>query len=209
MAVPVGGTNGLIDRLQTLLGWHAITDTTKPERIDALNLLNYAEKLDDPKFDYSKDHTLRDANGFPLEYCSADEFHRLAAGVDAVFPMPAGYLLAVDDNDAKMKMWLDVAVLANANWTLYGQRVPSALADADISFSLLPEGRELTLLLPIAEQAGKQRKRELDVSMLNDQTRMELEAFYAEQRVNKLTAATDTNSDRRLSERKARHSAGE
>jgi hypothetical protein len=45
--------------------------------------------------------------------------------------------------------------------------------------------------------------------MLSDQTRMELDAFYAEQRVNKLTAATDTNSDRRLSERQARHSAGE
>lgn len=45
MAVPVGGANGLIDRLLSLLDWRATSTTTDQERIDCLNSLDYCEQL--------------------------------------------------------------------------------------------------------------------------------------------------------------------
>lgn len=43
--VTIGGTNGLIDRLLSLVDWRFTTTTSDQERIDALNALDFCEQL--------------------------------------------------------------------------------------------------------------------------------------------------------------------
>jgi hypothetical protein len=239
--IPVGGTNGLIDRLLTLLGWRASSNTADPQRKDALNCLNYAERFiaakdallylnyswpitvsaaattisltggvfTDSRFEYAKDHVLLDGNGFPLEWKTPDTFHSSKSSADRVFSGPTAYVIATDHADGMRKIMLDAPQPSLATFRLIGQRAPLTLADDVNSLSLLPPGDELVLLLPIAEQYAKQRKRELDAPMLDAQTREALENFYSKQRANKLTAATDNNSVSRVNERRAKHAAGD
>ena len=239
--IPVGGADGLIDRLLFLLGWKATAVTTDQERKDALACLNWAQRFVNNReallhlnytwsitvgvnatkidlaaapfttipFDYTKDHLLRDGNGMPIEYLPIDRFHRAFATNDRVFTSPSGYIISVDDADSKRYIMFDEAQPASATFKLHGQRYPADLTDANNSYMLLPEGDELVLGLPIAEQFAKTRKFSMDVEVLDAGTRAELEFFYARNRTNKLTPATDGNRTRRINEAEAARAAGE
>jgi hypothetical protein len=240
MAVPVGGANGLIDRLLVLLSWRATAVTTDNERVNALQFLQFADRFVCQRhallflnytwsismtngltaidltaapfttvgFDFSKDHVLFDGDGFPVKYCSLDEFAEMNADTDMVGTGPGGYIISVDSADSKRKLLLNAAHSGSATWKLHGQRYPAAITDDAGSFMNLPEGDELVLGLPIAEQFGKQRKRELDAQMLDQQTRDSLDAFYGKHRANKLTPATDANHERRVNEKRAKQIVG-
>lgn len=161
-------------------------------------------------FDYSKDHTLFDGDGIPLEYAAVDQLHRGQSVADRVFTGPGSYIVSVDNTDSKRYIMFDEPQgSSNGTFKLHGQRHVTDATDNGAVYLLLPEGDEITLALPIAEQFAKQRKLTLDVSMLEPQTKADLEIFYGRHRSNKLTAATDNNRDRRLREQQAAHSVGE
>lgn len=231
--IAVGGTDGLIDRFLMMMGWRATVTITDQERKDALFWINLAERFvaatdgllylnrewpltlgaassaiavpTTPALDFGKDFVIEDANGFPLKYCSLEEFSALLApGYDAITTGPSGFMVIIDSADEILKFrFKPVQGVAPQNVTLRGQRAIIALLDDVASFSLLPEGYEIVLLLPIAEQAAKQRKHEIDAATLDNQTQRTLGEFYGKFRTNKRTTASDTNEERRIGEDQA------
>lgn len=224
--IPVGGATGLITAyLLPIMGW-ADAATERADCLNAINYAErYIANADAllylnrewpivvnngaaaayvaiptaPAVDVGKDFTIEDENGMPLQYCAPDELKgRTVASYDRVATGPAGYTVVIDPADEVPKFKFNPPVPAGSrNYLLIGQRAIIALADAGGSFSLLPEGYEITLLLPIAEQWLKQRKHEIDAAMLDPQTQRELDSFFEKQRVNKKHATTDKDLERR------------
>jgi hypothetical protein len=157
-----------------------------------------------PAVDLGKDLVIEDENGVPLEYCSPDELAgRAAASYDRVSTGPAAFTVVMDSVDEAMKFKFRPVLAVGAparTYTLIGQRAVIALTDSGSSSSLLPEGYEVTLLVPVAECYLKQRKHEIDAPLLDSQTQRELDAFTEGQRANKKHATTDGNLQRRKAE---------
>jgi hypothetical protein len=222
--VAVGGTNGLIDRLLTLVGWQASANPSDPQRIDCLNALNFAESyiaqsealkyLDvrttisanaaavavptNPAIDFGKDYVLETSDGLArIEVVPPDEFAaRGSETFDRIVSKAAVAMLAVDASDATLKWFFKPTPSAETIPLTY-QRVPAALTDSGGSTSLLPEGYELTLLLMIAEAYVKRRRNSLESDFLDASTRALLDQFYDKQRTSKLKPMTDKSRERR------------
>lgn len=227
MAVAVGGTNGLIDELLTLLGWRATSTVADQERKDALAALNVAEQLVAQSeslyylqerralslpagqsyvavpedIDYGKDMTFSPANGEGvIEYRSWDKFAaiRSISGY-AITSSPAYYSLAIDQATGELRFWFKPgnATANPISVVLVAQAIPPALTDAVDSYSMLPDGYERTLLLPIAEEYCKSQRNEFGLEKLTAELRSRLGEFYNKQRPSKTKPATDRGRERR------------
>lgn len=220
--IAIGGTNGLIDRLLTLLLWEATTDVSRQERKDCLNALNFAEHHiaqsealkyleqraqlaanaaavavpTNPAIDFGKDYTLETSDGKGrIDVVPADEFAaRASETYDRIEQKAAVALLAMDGTT--LKWFLKPTPSSETLFVIY-QRIPAALTDAGDSFSLLPEGYELTLLLTVAEAYIKRRRSALEADFLDAFTKMQLDAFYDKQRTSKRRPMTDKSRERR------------
>lgn len=220
--VPVGGANGLIDRLLILVGWKATAVASDAERVDALNALNYAEKfiaqsealsyLDffstlavagsglvaiPSDCDYGKDYAIENAEGTDvIAFKPKDEFSRYSSSTyDRVATTPFVHTIIIDSADSTLKFRFKPAVAATLNITY--QKIPPALTDAGGSFSMLPEGYELTILLTVAEQYIKRRKHALDADFLDAEGKAMLGMFYDKFRSSKQSAMTDQSREKR------------
>lgn len=219
--VAVGGANGLIDRLLSLVGWKATSNTADQERIDCLNALNFAEQFIaqaealsylrtlgsltanaatvaiPSDMDIGKDYTIENSAGTNIvEYKAPDEFVRHAApSFDRIVATVAIHTLVVDAGATKFRFKPTPG--APETLPITYQKIPPALTDAGGSTSVLPEGYELTLLIVIAEQYIKRRRNAIDADFLDAQTKDMLSAFYDKFRDNKKTTTTDQGRERR------------
>lgn len=220
--VAVGGTNGLIDRLLTLVGWKVTSTTSDQERIDALAACNFAEQFIaqaealsylrvrstlsanatgvavPADLDFGKDYTIETSDVTDVvAYKSPDEFARFAsADYDRVASKAAVHLLAVDGSDSILKFFFKPTPVTEVLPITY-QQIPPALTDSNASFSLLPAGYEVTILLTVAEQYIKRRRHAIDADFLDAAAKDMLGAFYDKFRDNKQKAVTDQNRQRR------------
>ena len=218
--VPVGGTNGLIDRLLTLVGWKATSTTTDAERIDCLNAVNFAEQFIaqaealsylrtlgsltanaatvavPTDIDLGKDYTIETSSGTAVvEHKAPDEFALYAAPTFERITAKAACHMIVREAGA-LKFRFKPTPSAETLPITY-QAIPPALTDVNTSYSMLPEGYELTLLLTIAEQYIKRRKHAQDADFLDAATKDMLGAFYDKYRDSKQKTMTDQGRERR------------
>lgn len=229
MSVAVGGTNGLIDRLLSLVDWRATPTTSDQERIDCLNALNICEQLiaqseslmyletetslslatgrdyviipTTPLIDFGKDVTLGVPGGEGIiEYRPPDKFAALRISTAyAIGTDPAYYTITRDQTTAERRFKFKPSNTSGLTITipLWCQVIPPALTDASNSVSMLPDGYELTLLLPMAEEYIKSKRHEFGLDSLSESLSAQLQEFYNKQRSNKEKAATDRGRERR------------
>jgi hypothetical protein len=221
----VGGTDGLIDRLIKRMGWKYTTNVADNERKDALAALNEAEQwiaqresflhLDSyttvslgaagasvavpSGIDMGKDITLESPAGGIIEYAPPDEFISVAAPThDAIGSTPSYYTIRYDTGASAFKFYFKPAAGgAGATIPISFQRVPVALVDNGSSESTLPEGYELTLLLPRAEAELKRQMSKPGWQELSAEVKEDLERFFAQYRKSKEKATSDEGQARR------------
>lgn len=221
--VNTGGTNGLIDRLLSLVEWRFTSTTSDQERIDCLNALNICEQLiaqseslmylstdvvlpllnnftsvavpASPVIAFGKEIVLRDATDTGvIEYLPPDKF--AAMRNDSVYLAgmlhPVFFTIVWDHAASERQFKFKPGNTSGVTYsmTLTAQRVPPALVDST-SASILPEGFELTLLLPMAEQYLKSKRNEFGLETLSASLQSQLAEFYNQQRSNKEKALTD------------------
>ena len=146
--VAIGGTNGLIDRLLSLVNWRYTVTTTDQERIDALNALDFCEQLiaqseslmyletetslslatardyvilpANPVIDFGKDIVLGVPGGEGvIEYRPPDKFVGLKMdGAYAIGSEPAYYTIARDHTSGERRFRFKPANTSGAAMTI-------------------------------------------------------------------------------------------
>lgn len=229
MAVEVGGTNGLIDRLLSLVDWTFSSDPAQQQRIDALNALNFCEQLiaqsesmmyletetnlslltgnnyvaipSNPLIDFGKEIVIgRPSLDGVIEYRPPDKFAaERSASAYAIGTEPSIYTIMRDHTSGERRFRFKPANTSGSTMTLplIVQRIPPAFTDAAGQVSSLPEGYELTLLLPMAEEYIKSKRHEFGLDKLSASLSAQLQEFYNKQRSNKEKAQTDRGRERR------------
>jgi hypothetical protein len=225
--VKVGGTDGLIDQLLTLVRWSASTDINSAQRKRALKILDTCEKSisqydalvhltrrstvtintgassaslpTNPPIDFGKDFTVLHGSGKGrIDVLPPSEFNPLFGNADLAASAGATQAyLAIDPADGTMKLWFDwTNPGANLDFTIIFQQAVIDLVDgtAASNVSLLPEGYELTLLLPKAEAYIKTRRNDPAAKSLEAEVDRQVELFYSKFRANKDAAVTDRNA---------------
>jgi hypothetical protein len=228
--VAIGGTDGIIDRLIKRMGWEYTTDITRNERKDALVAINEAEQhiaqaeslrhlsvYDSTtlnlviaatnvalpsNLDLGKDITIENPNGGVLEYLPPDEFAAITASRGNSFALtPSYYTIRYILSVPEFRFYFKPLPATNVILSIDYQRIPPALTDASNSFSTLPEGYELTLLLERAEAELKRQLRrpgwEEATTISNDR----LQRFYSQFRSSKEKPTSDEGQARRKNAR--------
>jgi hypothetical protein len=224
--IPVGGSNGLIDRLITQVGFNVTANTADQERVDCLNALNWAEQelaqAEALKYlerraaltlnsgastvavpagvDFGKDIYIENSTGDGIiPILPARKFAAMSAPTyDRITQTPSGATIAADSGTDALTIYFKPANTSGGNLalTLVYQKIPAALTDSNVSNSLLPEGYEITLLLRLAEFYIKQRRNEIGWDALKRDIDGAVAAFYSKQRSGKLKSTTDEGLQR-------------
>jgi len=228
----IGGTNGLIDRLLSLVDWRFTSTTADQERIDALNALQFCEQLiaqseslmyletettlslatardyvvlpSDPVIDYGKDIVLGVPGGEGvIDYLPPDKFVAVKLSTAyAIGSDPSCYTIVRDHASGERRFKFKPGNTSGGALTipLWAQRVPPPLIDNTVgtgSTSLLTDGYDVTLLLPLAEEYIKSKRYEFGLDQLSASLSAQMQAFYSKQRSNKEKAMTDRGRERR------------
>lgn len=155
----------------------------------------------DPAIDFGKDIVLGVPGGEGvIEYLPPDKF--VAVRISTAYAInsdPSYYTVMRDHTSGERRFLFKPGNTSGSTVTipLWGQRIPPALTDAGGSTSTLPEGYELTLLLPMAEEYIKSRRHEFGIENLSAGLGVQLQEFYNKQRANKEKATTDRGRERR------------
>jgi len=156
-----------------------------------------------PPMDFGKDFTVKMPSGRgDVDIVSAGDFTAPAyPSRDVIEAVASKAYLAIDSADGLMKLWFDWTNPGpgSVDFPIVFQQAVIDLVDgtAATNVSLLPEGYELTILLPMAEEFTKTRRSQPSVEALTGELKVRMEAFYGKYRSNKQQAVTDRNRERR------------
>jgi hypothetical protein len=162
---------------------------------------DYVAVPTNPPVDFGKEIVLGVPGGEGvIEYRPPDKFVAIRISTAyAISSDPSYYTIVVDQNTSERRFRFKPANSSGSTMTIpfWYQRVPPALTDAGSSYSSLPEGYELTLLLPMAAEYLKSNRNEFGVEKLSAALAAQLEEFYGKQRANKERATSDRSRERR------------
>lgn len=178
------------------------------ETRDSIYLEPDADTVEIPDgMDFGKDYTLWSPDGLGrVDVKPADQFTpNSASAYDSIGTTPLCAMLACDAADGKMKFWFNRAnaTLNEIAYPISFQRQVVNLTDGVAgpgTESVLPEGYEITILLPCAEELIKSRRSDPSLVALSPRLQERVAAFYDKYRSNKKDTVTDSNLQRRKSE---------
>lgn len=154
----------------------------------------------DPVIDFGKDIVLGVPGGEGvIEYLSPDKFMAVKLSTAyAIGSDPSYYTITRDFTSSERRFRFKPGNSSGGSLTipLAAQRIPPALTDTGAPSSL-PDGYEVTLLLPMAEEYLKSKHHEFALDKMSAQMMAQLQEFYNKQRSSKTIASTDRGRTRR------------
>lgn len=166
------------------------------------NNQDYVALPANPVIDFGKDIVLEQPGGEGIiEYRPPDKFAALRTSVGAyvIGADPAYYTIVRDHATGERRFKFKPKNSSGGPLTipLVAQVVPPAMTDDGASKSMLPDGYELTLLLPAAQEYIQANRHEFGIENLSAAVGATLQELYGKQRANKEKPLTDRGRERR------------